>query len=57
MSVMHPKATDTSLRTSCRDGPLSDLRLKLLKAPSELNVGNGLVRSQPHSFIPRKASA
>jgi hypothetical protein len=27
MSAMHPKATDTSLRTSCRDGPKGDIAL------------------------------
>ncbi len=26
MSAMHPKATDTSLRTACREGPITDLR-------------------------------
>ena len=26
MSAMHPKATDTSLRTSCGDGPKGDIR-------------------------------
>ena len=25
MSAMHPKATETSLRISCRDGPLADV--------------------------------
>ena len=25
MSAMHPKATDTSLRISCRDGPIGDV--------------------------------
>jgi hypothetical protein len=30
MSPMHPKATDTSLRISCRDGPNPDIRRTLL---------------------------
>jgi hypothetical protein len=28
MSAMHPKATDTSLRISCRDGPIATKELR-----------------------------
>ena len=57
MSAMHPKATDTSLRTSCREGPIADIEPSLPALQFAGVVASNYIVRRQRTPIPLSANS